>query len=80
VLRRALYLPKSLAGDELVIDPERPASDGMLDDPWAMPRLLVSASQVWASRDAVWFKPLFCWNCVTARFVLGPRTPSSDPL
>jgi hypothetical protein len=46
VFRQVLYLPESLAGDELVIDPERSASDGTLDDPWAMPGLLVSASQV----------------------------------
>jgi hypothetical protein len=53
VFRQVLYLPKSLAGGELVIDPERSASDGMLDDPSAIPELLVNASQVRASSDAV---------------------------
>jgi hypothetical protein len=73
------YLPKSLAGDELVIDPELSYSGGKLD-PWAIPGLPVNASQVCTSSDAVRSRPLSRWNCTRANFVLRPRTPSSDPL
>ena len=74
-----LYLPKWLAMDEFVIVPARSLLGGPLD-PWPIWGLPVSASQVCASSDAVWPRPLFFWNCARARLVSGPKTPSSDPL